>query len=161
MNLILSRHTFTDISTMGKLQIVDSDKWWHSMEDVDRGFFMGMDLADMLKKKVYGETAIPYGTYEVAMLWSNHFGKMMPHLLDVPAFTNIMVHPLNEAKQSLGCIGVGKTAGLNFVGESKKAFAEFLPILESALATERAWIEIIKNPDMTRRTVWQPSNIYS
>ncbi len=59
--------------------------------------------------KVYGQTAIPAGTYKVAITWSVKFQKHMLAVLDVPFFTGIRIHSGNDAGDTLGCILVGHT----------------------------------------------------
>jgi hypothetical protein len=112
-----------------------------------------MTLDVIKEKKVPSLTCIPYGTYEIITTYSNRFKKLMPLLVDVPAFEGIRIHPLNWAIQTDGCIGVGKFAGEDFIGESQKAYIELYPILESAQKVEKVWIEIIKDPNMTRLVV--------
>lgn len=53
--------------------------------------------------KVWGETAIPLGTYKVTVRWSNHFQKMLPHIEQVPGFSEIMLHGGNRAEDTHGC----------------------------------------------------------
>lgn len=52
-------------------------------------------------------SCIPPGTYQCKLLWSNHFGRNMPHLLDVPDRAEIMIHNGNTVKDTTGCIIVG------------------------------------------------------
>ena len=58
--------------------------------------------------KILGHTAIPYGTYQIKMLYSPHFTRLMPHLVDVPEFAFIMIHPGNHVQDTSGCILVGQ-----------------------------------------------------
>lgn len=58
--------------------------------------------------KVYGETAIPEGTYLVTIeAFRGNKDKMYPHLHDVPMFTGVCLHGGNEPEDTLGCILVG------------------------------------------------------
>lgn len=51
------------------------------------------------------EKLIPAGVYKVGLhRWSVN-GKLRAHLLNVPKRSYILVHELNQASQSLGCIG--------------------------------------------------------
>ena len=60
------------------------------------------------EKKVYGETAIPYGTYKVILSYSPKFKRILPELLDVPCFTGIRIHRGNTEKDTAGCLLVGE-----------------------------------------------------
>lgn len=52
-------------------------------------------------------SCIPTGTYDVKWLWSNHFNKYLPHIVDVPGRSNIMFHSLNSVNETEGCVGLG------------------------------------------------------
>ena len=74
MRLDLIRKTFTEYSTIGDL-LIDGKFYRYTLEDMYRD------------KKIKGVTAIPYGTYEVIINFSNRFQKPMPLLLNVPNFS--------------------------------------------------------------------------
>ena len=59
------------------------------------------------KEKVYGQTAIPAGTYELKLTYSNRFKKILPEILNVPHFLGIRIHAGNTAADSEGCVLVG------------------------------------------------------
>lgn len=61
-----------------------------------------MQLEEIKKKKVYGQTAIPRGSYECVYTYSNRFKKMLPLLKDVPGFDGIRIHSGNSAKDTEG-----------------------------------------------------------
>ena len=65
------------------------------------------DFMDKGEGKIYGETAIPAGRYRVVVTRSPSLKRRLPLLLNVPGFTYIRIHALRNAKQTLGCIGVG------------------------------------------------------
>ena len=129
MNLKLVRDTFTDESTMGQLYV--DGKWQcYTLED---------KLRDV---KIYGETCIPYGTYEVVVTWSNRFKRQMPLLVDVPGFSGIRIHSGNDSHDTDGCILVGRTKAPNWVGESRLAFDAFFPHLQAACEYGKVYIEV-------------------
>ena len=106
--------------------------------------FLCFSLEDTVRKvKIKGKTAIPSGTYEVIINWSNRFQKPMPLLLNVPGFQGIRIHPGNTAKDTDGCILIGNEKYANQIGESRQAFEEFYPKLKEALEVGKVFINVI------------------
>ena len=87
-------------------------------------------------EKVYGETAIPYGTYTVTLSYSNRFKKTMPEILNVPNFSGIRIHCGNSSKDTEGCLLVGKWDGKteNWISDSKNSYNKLYPLLEEAFS---------------------------
>lgn len=79
-----------------------------TIEDKVRDFNKDGDLLDAGEKKVYAQTAIPYGTYNVELSMSPKFKRLLPMILDVKHFTGIRIHRGNTAKDSAGCILPGE-----------------------------------------------------
>ena len=74
----------------------------------------------------------PAGTYDLTIRWSEHFQRNMPHVEQVPDFTDIMIHPGNWPKNTDGCTVVGGILGDNYVGESDVEFnALYLKIVDA------------------------------
>lgn len=108
--------------TKGKMFLRDSGIWlYHTLEDQVRDINADGDLKDERETKVYGETAIPYGTYEGFLRYSPNLKRFVPELKDVPHFEHIQIHALNDISQSLGCIGVGFEEGLDTIYQSRDA----------------------------------------
>jgi hypothetical protein len=61
--------------------------------------------------KVDKETAIPAGRYRMRLTWSNRFKQPMWLIEDVPGFTGIRIHILNNDDETEGCIGTGEAIG--------------------------------------------------
>ena len=116
MELNLKRKYKDPKYTIGDLYINDK-LFCNTIEDTDRGLKDSMTLTDIKAKKVYGQTAIPTGTYEIDMntvspkfkdrSWAKPYGGKLPRLLNVKGFEGILIHTGNTAKDSLGCILMG------------------------------------------------------
>lgn len=141
MNIILNRIAKKAKYTIGKLYI--NDKYFcDTLEDTDRGLTQSMTEQQIVSKKVYGETAIPTGTYRIIISYSNKFKKQMPLLLNVPGFAGIRIHSGNTEKDSLGCILVGKNKAVGKVLESRDTYSKLFSILQEANKKETIKITI-------------------
>ena len=98
------RDTYTDLQTIGEMHF-DGEFLCDTLEDTVR---LGDDGIMQKDEKVYGETAIPPGTYEVIINDSVRFKRKMPLLLNVPFFSGIRIHSGVTEKSTLGCILVGE-----------------------------------------------------
>lgn len=101
MELRLKR-TFFDTSFTSGVLYVNKTRFCDTLEDRYRNL--------SVEQKVYAETAIPFGTYEVVCQESPKFKRVLPRLLDVPHFDGILIHRGNTAKDTAGCILVGELA---------------------------------------------------
>lgn len=129
MELELLRREFSDHSTIGDL-IIDGEYFCYTLEDKVR------------EVKIKGETAIPFGRYEVVVDYSARFKRNMPHILNVAGFEGIRIHNGNTDKDTEGCILLGYTKKRDFIGQSIAAFHEFSRRLDKALETEKVFITI-------------------
>ena len=127
MTILLKRIALRDTYTIGKLYI-DGQYMCDTCEDKVR------DLSK--EKKVYGETAIPYGTYKVSWTYSPKFKKYMPLLEDVPQFAGIRIHSGNTAKDSLGCILVGENKQKGMVLNSRATVNKIYPIIKKGCVSK-------------------------
>jgi len=131
MEIVLKRETFTDKSTIGILSI-DGVFECFVLEDKDRGLDSKMTLTQINKIKVYGETAIPYGKYEVVVTMSNRFGKELPLLLDTPGYSGIRIHVGNKKEDTHGCLLPGTAKGIDTVIQSTIAFNKLFDKIKTA-----------------------------
>ena len=135
MTILLKRIALRDTYTIGKLYI-DGQYMCDTCEDKVR------DLSK--EKKVYGETAIPYGTYKVSWTYSPKFKKYMPLLEDVPQFAGIRIHSGNTAKDSLGCILVGENKQKGMVLNSRATVNKLYPIIKKGCLSKEGCKIIIQ-----------------
>ena len=95
--------------TISKM-FVDGVYFSDCLEDQDKGFYQADTEQYILALKIKHETAIPYGTYEVVMSYSNRFKKYLPELLSVPGYGGIRIHSGNTKEHTSGCILPGKAS---------------------------------------------------
>lgn len=138
--LYLYRDPSTSKSTLGEL-FMDDEFLCDTLEDPVR---TGDDGVMQKEEKIYGETAIPAGTYQVVITLSHRFKRLMPLLLNVPFFEGIRIHNGNTPEHTLGCILVGERGSKpDFVGNSIYTFDKIVfPRIEAALQREKLFIEV-------------------
>ena len=129
--VILERAWRQETYTVGKV-IIDGKRFCESMEDKDRGLTQDMSEEEIKRVKVYGETAIPTGVYTVKMTYSQKYKRKMPEVLNVPGYSGIRIHSGNTAKESLGCILLGRNTKVGMITESRKMCQEFERLLKAA-----------------------------
>lgn len=117
--------------TIGRVYINDTF-FCNSMEDCDRGLQQWMSVAEIEAAKVYGKTAIPKGKYIVTMDYSPKYKRAMPHVMNVKGFSGIRIHSGNTAKDSLGCILLGKNDKPGWISESRDTCRKFEELLIAA-----------------------------
>ena len=83
--------------------------------------------------KIQNVTAIPRGRYRVIVDMSEHFGRELPHITNVPGFTGVRIHPGNKAADTEACTLVGQSKEGNLVYKSKAAFDVLFPKIEAAI----------------------------
>jgi len=126
MNLLVDRIFLGDSYTIGKLYI-NGEHFCDTLEDTVR------DLKSDGSGKVYGETAIPAGEYDIALTRSPRFKRILPRLLNVPFFEGILIHSGNFSSQSSGCLLIGKNTKKGMVLESKKYEKLLVQTLQEAV----------------------------
>lgn len=124
MILTLKRYKSTNGTTLGRLFNGDE--------------FLCYILEDQVRKnqpKVFGETAIPAGTYQITVTMSPHFGRLLPLLNNVPRFEGVRIHSGNTKADTEGCLITGTTVspdGMS-VFNSRLAFGKVFDVINSAL----------------------------
>lgn len=120
MKLALKRMHYFEKCTIGRL-FVDGVDLLYTLEDTVR------------LEKIAGRTAIPVGDYKVIFDYSNRFKRVLPHILDVPNFTGIRIHPGNTDADTCGCVLVGLDwDGGDFIGRSDLAFEQLVQKINGA-----------------------------
>ena len=124
MKILIKRIYKGDTYTIGKMY-VEGQYVCDVLEDKVREL-------NTIEDKVYGQTAIPEGTYEVKLTYSPRFKMVLPEVLDVPFFSGIRIHAGNTADDSEGCLLVGENKVKGKVINSKKTLERLLKILKTA-----------------------------
>lgn len=130
MKLELKRRFLGESYTIGSLSI-DGKKFCDTLEDKVRDLNKN-GVFDGDEKKVYAETAIPYGTYNVVVDYSPKFKRELPRLQNVKHFEGILIHRGNTAEDSAGCILVGENKVKGMVINSTPYEKELVRILKDA-----------------------------
>lgn len=115
------------------------------------GVFVCFMLEDVRRfSKVKGSTRIPPGIYKVglrsvggvhnwlAAKFSFHKGSL--HLLEVPGFEYILIHPGNTSIDTMGCLLPGLTykVGKDFLSNSGEAYSKFYTDVANAILEDKA-----------------------
>lgn len=144
MELKVERVEKNSKATIGMLYI-DGEPLVSTLEDIDRGLISSMTEAEIASIKVQNETAIPSGRYEVIIDMSNRFNKLMPHILNVPGFEGIRIHPGNSDIDTDGCIllGTWNKVDSDWISNSVDGFNAFYPKLQEGLKEGNVFINIV------------------
>jgi len=134
LKLLLERRYKKNSYSIGLLYI-NGVLFSNTLEDKDRDLTFNMPLYEINRRKVYGETAIPRGSYRIEMTYSPKLAKRAwcakekgysPQIMNVPGFAGIRIHPLNRPEESLGCIGVGDNKAKGMILNSTARYRELL-----------------------------------
>lgn len=142
MELLLKRIARRDTYTIGHLYI-DGEYFCDTIEDTDRGLRQDMQPSVIRAMKRKGITAIPAGRYRVTLeVRSPKFSQKkyekkygfcdgyLPRLINVPGFDGVLIHIGNTAKDTEGCLLVGKNTKVGKVLESAATFRELYKMLQ-------------------------------
>ena len=151
MELILERIAKRKTYTIGHLYIAKEPDG--NNPGLGQPLTKGLQICDTLEPtwrdyqngayKVKGRSAIPEGRYAVVISYSPKFKQWLPILLGVPKFEGIRIHAGNTAKDTEGCILVGKNREVGKVLDSRKWLYELKQkIVEAKGKGEPVWITI-------------------
>lgn len=142
MKLTLKRVAKRPTYTIGWLY-VDGVKFADTIEDKDRGLTQSMPVAEIKKRKVYSQTAIPTGTYTISMntvspkyskrdFYKKLCNGKVPRLLNVPGYDGVLIHVGNTERDTAGCILVGQNTSVGKVLNSQVTFTRLYKVLKDA-----------------------------
>lgn len=114
MKLSLVRTTTTDLSTTGTFAI-DSVPYCYSLERP--------------------EVQIPVGLYDIEIRHSPRFNRPLPHLLQVPGRSDILIHSGNWPRDTEGCILVGLQVGKDMILQSRSALDPLVLKIQASLSS--------------------------
>lgn len=152
MELKLIRKYKKDTYTIGKIY-VDGKYFCDTCEDKDRRLTDKMTDAEIRAVKIPTMTAIPTGRYRVDMttvsprfgcksFYKTHAnGGRLPRLCRVNGFDGVLIHCGNSAKDSAGCILVGRNKVVGGLTDSRDTFKSLYKQLMKG-ADEGIWITI-------------------
>lgn len=130
MKLLVKRTTLKEDYTIGQL-FVNGEYFCDTLEDKVRDYNKDGELNEPGEGKIFGKTAIPYGTYQIEMKRSTHFNEILPHLLNVHDFDGVLIHSGNTAEDTHGCILVGKNTVKGEITQSRICMKNLLAMLEA------------------------------
>jgi len=120
MELKLERDILMRDRTLGQLSIDGKHFCWTLEDTVRPG------------RKIYGETAIPAGTYEVKITRSARFRKDMLQIMNVPGFEGVRIHGGNRPQDTEGCVLVGFERDTDYGIIRQSASTELLRLVKKS-----------------------------
>ena len=103
----VKRRFLGDKYTVGTFYI-NNVRYCDTLEDTNRDYDKNGDLLGEHEEKIYGETAIPYGTYDIELTYSPKFKRNLPLIKNVKHFEGIRIHSGSHAGHTDGCILLGE-----------------------------------------------------
>lgn len=150
MNLLVQRlQKYGGLRTAGNL-FIDGRYFCHTVEDVVRDIDVDqdgdIDVTDVVRFKVYGQTAIPAGRYRITLENSPKYGPDCLTVKDVPGFTGIRIHPGNTERDTEGCLVLGYAMAPDHTilyGTTRPAVDDLRAIIKRVIAQgESVWLTI-------------------
>lgn len=136
MKIVIIRTEFASNYTTGKL-FINGTYLCDTLEDTYRGQLHNPG------DKVFAETAIPAGKYQVIINFSNKFKKQMPLVLNVPNFSGIRLHSGNTVQDTAGCILLGTETEPGVIARSKEHYQKFYALLQEGTKKGKVTITIL------------------
>lgn len=130
--IVVERKYYKEKYTIGNM-FLEGEWFCNTLEDKDRGLSQTLSLSQNKKLKVYAQTAIPKGTYEVKIHFWAKYRINVPILLKVPAFEGILIHNGVNQNHTAGCILVGLNTIPGQLTSGKKYMTELTSRIQAAL----------------------------
>lgn len=112
-------------------------EWMTDKSTTSRCYIDGLYHSFMLERPWLNNqpeiSCIPEGEYDIGLYDSPHFGRVLPHVLDVPAREYILIHPANWPTELKGCLAPGMTRQPDAVFNSKIAFEALFQKIKKAM----------------------------
>lgn len=130
------------------LRYNSQDDYTHSIVLIDKEFFAYGLEDEYREEKVMHETRIDAGTYPIKLRnfgghdsrykvkFGEDFHKGMLQVMDVPKFTDILIHIGNYESHTSGCLLVGSLPTKEGISSSTIAYKKFYPIVRDALLND-------------------------
>lgn len=141
--LDLRRDTVTEDWTMGALLWRGAHFAWTLEDPVreqvgEQGWYWRPEF------KVPARTAIPSGTYEVVVTFSNKFRRRMPLLVGVPDFAGIRFHGGRTTEHTEGCplIGRQRDQATGTLWASEGLTADLTARIDAASIHGKVWCKV-------------------
>lgn len=127
MKIVSTRIHFTEYACFSEVT-VDGEFECYLLEDTDRKLESG-------GTKIYAQTAIPRGTYEIVITRSPRFKKDLVLFVNVPGFMGVRMHPGNKPNDSEGCVLPGTSIDVekNWISGSRIAHDALFDKIKKAL----------------------------
>ena len=138
------RTPFLDIHSWNSTYNAPSDgvAFCDTLEPTDRH----LEAATMRpEQKVFGQTAIPTGTYPVVLTYSPRFKCTLPLLKNVPHFEGIRIHVGNTSKDTKGCILVGEYRCKGLIVRSRITLNRLMERLEECPEEDPITLEVVSS----------------
>lgn len=148
MDIVVNRREDSPFDTTFGRLFIDGERFCQTLEDALREI-PGRPVRDW---KVREETAIPAGTYPLALRNSPKFGPDTLWIQNVEGFDLILIHSGTDKDSTEGCLVVGDQidlpggtiSGGKARGVLQKLKDKVVPLLKSG---EQVWITINNPPD--------------
>lgn len=140
MQLVLQRLEFTDSATFGELTV--------------EGYPLTLVTLELPNRDGKPGSCIPQGTYPVVLgpspkfehideMWVRQYATQMPHIIQIPDRSLIMIHWGNEVAETDGCVLVGVYREGQDIASSRMAFDNLWKAASEAMRANQCTIEVL------------------